>query len=107
MQKKGIAIAFYSAFLLIGGLIGYFVANSLMSLLSSLAFAIGLSACSFFTFRQKQWAEQTAIFLIALLTLFFTYRFYISYRFVPSGLMSLMGLAVLIFIPLCRANKKL
>lgn len=80
----------YSLLLLVGGVVGYFVAGSLASLLMSTFFAIGLLGSLFLRWYKFIFG------LLGLLSLFFAYRWYMA-KFMPSGLLCLLTLAVLGF----------
>ncbi len=83
----------YSLLLLIGGVIGYVIAGSQASLFMSSIFAILLIG-SLYLIRVKPTIAYTCIFsLLALLTLFFAYRWY-TIKFMPSGMLCILSLVV-------------
>ncbi|MBA3238973.1 MAG: TMEM14 family protein [Parachlamydiaceae bacterium] len=88
-----ITVGLYALLLLIGGIIGHYMANSLPSLImgSITAFIFAVLA-----FQKGRTAHLITLVLTALLAGFFGYRFYLTLKFFPAGFMSLVsfGLAV-------------
>ncbi|MBS0634515.1 MAG: TMEM14 family protein [Verrucomicrobia bacterium] len=80
----------YSLLLLVGGVIGYFAAGSIASLLMSTIFAIGLLSSLFFKWHRVIFS------LLGMLVLFFAYRWYMT-KFMPSGALCLFTIAILAF----------
>lgn len=83
----------YALLLLVGGLVGYLKAGSLPSLImgSSCAIIFGILA-----FIRTKMAHLIAIAMTLLLFGFFGYRFAVSLKFMPAGLMSLASIGLLI-----------
>lgn len=103
MKQQSILIGCYAALLIVGGMIGYFSAGSLASLVMSSAFALVLLGCSFFVWKGNDAAYHIAMGLVFVLLLFFGYRFFTSLKFVPAGLMLLLSLGLLIILSRSRA----
>gem|GEM_PF-3004493 len=97
-------IFFYAIFILIGGIAGYFKASSL----SSLSVAISCTSLLFMALwgfcKKKRWGMPLAFGTTLLLDLIFNYRFLLTFKFLPSGLLSLVSLVVLIFFYLYIKN---
>lgn len=93
MKIKGYLTALFALFLLIGGLIGYFVAHSTASLVMSSIFAGLLLIAAIALLKEQRWALYFGTALCLLLTTFFTYRFSLNPSFMPA-LMALGSLGV-------------
>jgi uncharacterized membrane protein (UPF0136 family) len=94
MNRFNAMITGYSLLLLIGGVIGYFVAGSLASLLMSSIFAILLIGSLFLIRLYPTYGSRAVFGLLALLALFFSYRWY-TIKFFPSGALTILTLVVL------------
>ena len=88
----------FSVLLIIGGIMGYVHAGSMMSLVSSCTFALFLIGSSISMFRGQATGQYTALIYILILDAFFTYRFLKTKAFFPSGLMCLASLLVVSFL---------
>ncbi|MCI0382213.1 MAG: TMEM14 family protein [Chlamydiae bacterium] len=88
----------YILILLLGGLIGYFRASSLASLIMSILFSISLGISAFIVYLGKAKAFYAILIQIAILLLFFSYRYFSTGKFMPGGFMCLVSLAVLILL---------
>ena len=82
-----------------GGLIGFLVAKSLVSLIVAGMVALLLFACAYlvssFFWKGHQRAFDAAIAILFCLLVFFGYRFSISYQIAPAGIMTLISGGVL------------
>lgn len=87
MKEKSLIIFSYAILVLIGGLIGYLVANSLPSLIASSAISLLLFICAVFIWKGSTTAHHVATFLILCLFAFFGYRFFLTYKIFPAGMM--------------------
>jgi len=87
----------YAAVLVVGGLTGFIVAGSEISLWMGGIFGL-LLTISAFTLKKNRMVALTAItFLSLLLTAFFAYRFYTTGGWMPGGtLMIFSGLVLII-----------
>jgi len=103
MKQKAILVGCYALLNLVGGTIGYVVAHSLISLIASSFFALCLLICSLFIGKKQMVAYHIATFLTACLFTFFTYRFLLTYKFIPGGMMALISGILLTY--LIRAKK--
>ncbi len=93
-----IVLAIYGALVLVGGVIGFKKAGSLPSLLMGAISGLLLLVTSYGLHQGQSWAHTAAFALPLVLTLFFLYRFSLSYAFMPAGLMVLLGIATLLFL---------
>lgn len=100
MKITATIVAIYALILLIGGLIGYMKADSIPSLVSGLVFSVVLFLCAYAISKGKLVAQYIALGVTFVLDGFFTHRFAKTLHFIPSGLMSLLSLAVIIVIAL-------
>lgn len=98
MKKKSIVIGCYALLILIGGIIGYIVANSLASLIASSVIALILFGCAGLIWKENMIAYQIAITLVACLVAFFTYRFFLSYKLAPGGIMAIISGVLWIYL---------
>jgi uncharacterized membrane protein (UPF0136 family) len=94
MKFSAITALTYSLLLFIGGMIGYYKAHSVVSLAMGTAFAVLLLICGIAMLKSSILGYFSAAGLSLLLTIFFTYRFYMTEKFFPSGIMALISLVV-------------
>lgn len=100
MKKIGILTLIYGVIILIGGWIGHVKAGSQASLIMGLVFAILLILCAFLSFKGKQLGAFGALLLTLVLDGFFTYRFIVTKKWMPPGMMSLVSLLTLLLLAL-------
>lgn len=98
MKTKAVIIGIYAALILGGGLAGFFVANSLPSLISGGLSGIALFLCSFFIWKRKIFAYDFAISTMCLLLVFFCYRFLSTHQIAPSGILGFVTMLLLIYL---------
>ena len=104
MKTPAWIVLLYGLLVLIGGLIGHLKAASTASLIAGTTFGVLLMISSIGMFKDKLFPSYIAILLTFLLDTFFTYRFLVTYKFFPSGLMSLISLVVLIMVVILIRN---
>ncbi|MBX9923520.1 MAG: TMEM14 family protein [Rhabdochlamydiaceae bacterium] len=105
--KKTAWIVFsYAILIFIGGIIGHSHSASKASLISGVVFGSLLLASSWLMFQKKPLGTWMALILAIILEGFFTWRFAKTLHFLPSGLLSLMSLAVIILVAL-KVGKRL
>lgn len=95
MKWRAYLVLIYGVLLLIGGLIGHVKANSFASLIMGSSSAALILASGWLMLRGQPIGSKIAMILSALLLIFFTYRFLISGKFMPSGLMALISVIIL------------
>lgn len=88
-----IAVGIYALLLLVGGIIGHYKADSLASLMMGSAFAL---AFGILAFQKGKTVNYITIGLTLVLVLFFGYRYSLTFKFMPAGLMSLLSLLLLV-----------
>lgn len=84
---------------------GFSQAHSLPSLIAGTVSAILLFACSLGMFKRSLLAYTLAMFLILALTIFFAYRFALTGKFMPAGMMIIISTLSLVLV-LMRRKKK-
>ena len=92
MNIPALTILIYALFVLIGGMIGYNQAHSLASLIAGTVSGLLLLFCSIGMFKRSVLAYTLSLGLTLLLTLFFSYRLFLTAKFMPAGLMVLLSL---------------
>jgi uncharacterized membrane protein (UPF0136 family) len=89
------SIAIYSILLIIGGIMGFIKAGSLISLAIGVGSGLILGYCAW-SYRQGNRLQCMLIFgLTTAITLFFAWRFLQTFKIFPPAVMVFLGLAVL------------
>lgn len=88
-------MAVYAVLMALGGAVGFLIRGSFPSLVAGLGFSALLALSSWLIHKKAASGFPLAMVLTITLTLFFTYRFCISYAFFPAGLMTIVSLFVL------------
>ena len=100
MKKTGSIVILYGLIVFVGGLMGYIQAASTPSLVSGIVFGSLVTISGFCMIKKVKWGQWSALILAFMLDAFFTFRFAKTLKFIPSGLMSLLSLAMVIIIAL-------
>ncbi len=95
MKTAGWATVLLAIIVLIGGVVGFIMARSLASLIAGIGFGILLLIGGIGTLRGKKSFAILSVLCALILDGFFTYRFFLSFSFMPSGMMALLSLAIL------------
>jgi uncharacterized membrane protein (UPF0136 family) len=82
----------YAAFLILGGLIGFAVAKSKVSLITSVVFAVLLAMCA----ADIAFKPSVAYFLLGALVLVFSIRWSKTKKFMPSGMLAAVTVVTLV-----------
>lgn len=98
MQFENIVFWSYIALLLIGGLIGFFSAGSKVSLITSAIAAALLILARLPGIFQPSFGRAMAEVIMAVLLIVFAIRLAKTKKFIPSGLLLVLTLAVLILL---------
>ncbi|MBW4558618.1 MAG: hypothetical protein KME59_22355 [Trichormus sp. ATA11-4-KO1] len=85
----------YGILAIIGGIIGYIQAKSQVSLLSGMVSGLLLIFAAYFQLQGQAWALTLAVLVTAILVLFFTFRLAKTRKFMPAGLMVILGMLAL------------
>jgi uncharacterized membrane protein (UPF0136 family) len=99
MNLSIIAAIAYGVLTVIGGIIGYFQAHSQVSLFSGIVSGLLLFAAAYLQLQGNSWGLILAIAVTAALVIFFALRLARTRKFMPAGLMTILGmlsLAVLV-----------
>lgn len=105
MKMSAWVVLIYALFIFLGGMIGYNQAHSLSSLIAGTVSAILLLACGMGMFKKSTLAYTLALALILSLALFFGYRFVLTGKFMPAGMMIILSLLTLVIIFKRRKKK--
>lgn len=95
MNWRAYTVLAYGAFILIGGMIGYAKAHSMMSLIMGTTSALIAFASGWTMLKNRPAGQVSALILAGVLLIFFASRFINSGNFMPAGLMSILSVAVL------------
>jgi len=102
-KKSKMIIYIYVAILLLGGAIGFFKSGSMMSVLASIFFSALLLCCQAFIKGKKESLISTVITLVVLDS-FFAYRYALTNKFMPAGIMSLVTFVFIVMF--MKSSKK-
>lgn len=95
MRIAGWTTIIYAVLVFVGGLVGHTLAGSNASLIAGISFSILLVISGLALLAQQKFGAILALALTLILDGFFTYRFMMSFSFMPSGMMALISLIVL------------
>lgn len=87
------AVGIYALLLFVGGMIGHYTAGSLASLVMGSAFALAFGVLAF---QKGKTVHYITLGLTAVMMLFFGYRYSLSFKFMPAGLMSVLSFLLLV-----------
>ncbi len=104
-----VLLLIYGILILVGGFIGHWKAGSQASLVSGLVFGFLLLLSAYLTRSSKKILSKVGryggLLLTFLLYGFFVYRFSLSRKLAPSGIMALVSLVTLLLLILTTAKK--
>jgi uncharacterized membrane protein (UPF0136 family) len=106
MRTTSWLVFIYSILILIGGIVGYFKGGSPASLLAGTLFGLLLLLSFAMIFRGKNRGVYLALILCLILDVFFTYRFMDKMKVFPSGVMSILSLAMVVILALRLRNPR-
>ncbi|RCJ31637.1 hypothetical protein A6770_19890 [Nostoc minutum NIES-26] len=95
MNLSIIAVFSYGILAIVGGIIGYIQANSQVSLLSGSISGLLLIFAAYFQLQGQGWALILAAFITAVLVVVFAFRLAKTRKFMPAGLMTILGMLAL------------
>ncbi|MBH8575579.1 hypothetical protein I8752_21725 [Nostocaceae cyanobacterium CENA369] len=95
MNLSIIAALSYGILAIVGGIIGYIQANSKVSLLSGSISGLLLIIAAYCQFQGQGWALILAAFITAVLVVVFAFRLAKTRKFMPAGLMTILGMLAL------------
>ncbi|MEH1787847.1 MAG: TMEM14 family protein [Nostoc sp.] len=95
-MNLGIVAAFaYGILAIVGGIIGYIQATSRVSLLSGSISSLLLILSAYFQLQGQTWGSILAVLVTAVLVVFFIFRLVKTRKFMPAGLMIILGMLAL------------
>lgn len=106
MKRNAIAIFIYSNLLLIGGLVGFFKAGSVPSLVTAASISLLLDAMGFYVYKGRKDALKSVFIAIGFILAFFIYRFFLTHAFMPAGLMIILTIALTVFLLFANSRTK-
>ncbi|MBN3873690.1 TMEM14 family protein [Nostoc sp. JL33] len=95
MNLSIIAAFGYGILAIAGGIIGYIQARSRVSLLSGTISGLLLIIGAFFQLQGQTWGSILAVIVTAILVVVFTIRLVKTRKFMPAGLMTILGMLAL------------
>jgi uncharacterized membrane protein (UPF0136 family) len=95
MTFASMAALAYGLLAIVGGVLGYLQAKSKISLLAGCGCGALLLASALVQSQGQIWGLMAAIGVTAILMIAFTLRFVKTQKFMPAGLMLLLGVPVL------------
>ena len=104
MRPTGWLVLIYALIVFLGGIFGYVKADSVPSLVMGVIFAVILSTSAFALLNEKWIGMKIALGATAFLAAFFIYRFFLSFKVMPAGVMAILSLAVLAYLFMKRAR---
>lgn len=105
MKLSACIVLTYALLIFVGGVIGFNQAHSLPSLIAGSLSALLLLACSLGMFKRSVLAYTLAMALILALMLFFSYRFVLTGKIMPAGMMAVISAFCLACIMMRRKKK--
>lgn len=98
-MSLGILAAFgYGILVLIGGIFGYLKAKSKVSLLSGGISGLLIMVAAYLQLQGQIWGLNLAALIIGILVVFFAFRLVKTRKFMPAGLMIILGVLSLVVI---------
>jgi uncharacterized membrane protein (UPF0136 family) len=88
----------YGMFSILGGVLGYITAGSNVSLLSGSISGLLLIFSAFVQFQGQKWGLSLAAIVTAILIVVFAFRLAKTRKFMPAGLMTVLGMLTLALI---------
>lgn len=98
MTNSALTLAIYGFLVLIGGIIGHMQAKSTISLVMGTIFGVMILGASLALYKKKRASIWISLSLVLLLDAFFSYRFFKTLKFMPSGMMMILSLITLIVL---------
>ncbi|MEH1837510.1 MAG: TMEM14 family protein [Nostoc sp.] len=95
MNLSIIAAFAYGILAIAGGIIGYIQARSKISLLSGSISGLLLLLAAYFQLQGQTWGSILAVIVTTVLVIVFAVRLVKTRKFMPAGLMTILGILVL------------
>lgn len=94
MNWRTALLVAYGLLLFVGGMIGFATAHSLPSLIMGTISTLIVFICAWGFLKTKPWAFIASQSISWVLVAFFSYRFFITLKMMPAGMMSIISLIV-------------
>lgn len=95
MSKSLWIVTVYAVLLLVGGIMGFIKAGSMLSLITGIGSAALVVTGVFLARKEKKGGYFLLLSVTALLVLFFGYRFLVTGAWMPAGGMLILSIGVL------------
>ncbi|MBW4455211.1 MAG: hypothetical protein KME55_22260 [Nostoc indistinguendum CM1-VF10] len=95
MNLSIIAAFAYGILAIAGGIIGYIQAKSKVSLISGSISGLLLVLAGYFQLQGQSWGAILAVIVTAVLVVVFAFRLVKTRKFMPAGLMTILGMLAL------------
>lgn len=95
MNLSIIAAFAYGILAVVGGIIGYIQARSRVSLLSGSISGLLLILAAYVQLQGQSWGSILAVIVTAVLVVVFAFRLAKTRKFMPAGLMTILGVLAL------------
>ncbi len=102
MNLPEAAVVIYGALVSLGGLMGYLKARSIPSLVLGLLFGVALILSALFAGAEGGLPADLPLWLVLGLTVLSLYRLNLTRRFMPAGLLVLLGAIVAVILLTAR-----
>lgn len=94
----GYLVLIYALIIFAGGIIGYVKAGSMPSIIMGTIFGTLLAGSAIGMLRHRHIGKYAALGLTFALIAFFTYRYMVTGKFMPAGLMSVISSTVALIL---------
>jgi uncharacterized membrane protein (UPF0136 family) len=98
MNSSIVAAIAYGILAIAGGIVGYIQAHSKVSLVSGTFSGLLLILAAYLQMQGQAWALILAVLVTASLVVFFAIRLTKTRKFMPAGLMTILGVLALTFM---------
>lgn len=98
MRSLTLLICAYGLLIGLGGLIGFFMAGSVPSLIAGSTFSFLLLTSGYLMQNNRRLGLMSSTVLTLILAGFFSYRYLATEKFMPSGMMAFLSAAVFLII---------
>lgn len=108
LKKNGYILLIYAILVFVGGFMGFVLKHSVPSLVAGGVSGLALLWSSVLHFTCRKWGIYFAFVLMFLLEVFFSYRFVISEKFFPAGMMLILtsGVIILLITTLVKGSRE-
>ncbi len=104
MKYTGYIVLGYGVIVMLGGLIAYLTADSMVSLFTATISGAILVAGGMGILRNSLYAYFLSLGLTTLLSIFFIYRYMVTEKFMPAGMMTGLSIIILLLLLITRGR---